>query len=642
MLNKSICLGIAAGVLLAAAPAVAQDVGWSYFGSDKAFSRYSPADQIDASNVDQLEVAWRRSAVDADLAAAFPDRRFSAYLLSTPILHDGLLYAQDAVGYVQAFSPTTGATVWKQAPLEMTVEEVLQRSARGVDVWTDARGADRILSVRGEYLYALDAATGEPVAGFGDGGRVFLRGENPDARTFNAAAGLIVVDDVVVIGGIWGGAGDRSPVRERDPGNVRGFSASTGEHLWTFHVTPRPGEVGFDSWESEAWQYAGDMGSWCCLSADTELGYVYAPLSAPTGFFGGHRPGDNLFSNSVVALNAATGELEWYFQMTHHGIWEYENMGPPILGDIQVGGRNVPALMQPNKNAFLFVLNRETGEPVWPIVERPVPESTVPGEVASPTQPFPTRPPAFDRQGMTEDDLIDFTPEIRAEALAFFNRYVHGPLYTPPSIVSHDGGTEGTLSAPGSWGAANWNTGAFDPETDMYYAVSHTLPGVDGIVRATDPEATFEYVREGSSPVFLESGLPVTKPPYGRITAIDLTVGDEAWMVPNGDGPRDHPLLRDLDLPPLGTAGRPTALLTRTLLFLGEGSNAISGTGRDYMWGNTFRAYDKATGEVVWETELDAGTTTGPMTYIIDGKQYIVVAIGATDHPAEWVALALP
>jgi glucose dehydrogenase len=366
---------------------------------------------------------------------------------------------------------------------------------------------------------------------------------------------------------------------------------------------------------------------------------------------GGHRPGDNLFSNSLVALDAATGERVWHFQMVHHDLWEYDTVGPATLGDITVDGRRIKAVMQPSKTGWVYVFDRETGEPVWPIEERPVPQSTVPGEYTSPTQPFPTKPPPFDRQGVTEEDLIDFTPELRAQALALADSLILAPIFTPPVLVSDaPEGKLGVFTSPGGWGAGNWNTGAFDPETGVYYAVSHTLPWVLGLAELTDSDTTLDYgyiyrgrsVRPRGRRARIDiEGLPIVKPPYGRITAIDMSRGEHLWMVANGDGPRDHPLIADLDLPPLGNANRPTPLVTKTLLFIGEGSDAIMGT-PEGMWGTTFRALDKATGELIWETDLGAGTTGGPMTYLHNGKQYIVVAVGGRDHFPEFVALGLP
>ena len=650
-------------VLLGFAPGVtAQEPAreWRYFGGDKAFTRYAPFDQIDRHNVDQLEIVWRRPAADPELLRAFPDLQPNAYLKSTPVIIEGVLYAPNAFGLLDAFDPATGETVWRQPPFVATEEEVAGRSTRGVAYWSD--GTDqRLLLVRGEHLYALDPATGRRMPGFGlsDQGRADLHWDRPLAEQFSWSGGPIVVGDVVVVAGTTAGAGDGGVIREAAPEDVRGFDVRTGELLWTFHVVPHAGEFGADTWGDGSGDYSGDLGSWCCLTADETLGLVYVPLSAPTGVvYGGHRPGDNLFADSLVAIDAATGDRVWHFQMVHHDVWDYDTVGPPTLGEITVDGRRIKAVMQPSKTAFLYVFDRETGEPVWPIEERKVPQSIAPGERTASTQPFPTKPPPFDLQGITVDDLIDFTPELRAEALEAVESLVLGPIFTPPWPQSGEAdGKQGTLTVPGGWGAGNWHTGAFDPETGIYYAVSHTMPNVFSLASTTDnPDATLAWAspRETYVPTPRPHGLPITKPPYGRITALDLNRGELAWMAANGDGPRNHPLLRDLDLPPLGIPNRPAPLVTKTLLFLGEGSDAIIGTLRgegspsdpeqdqSWRWGKQFRAYDKATGDVIWETELPAGTTGGPMTYMHEGRQYLVVAVGARDEIPEWVALALP
>jgi glucose dehydrogenase len=633
-------------------------VEWRYFGGDKAFTRYSPADQINRSNVKNLQIVWRHPATNPSFKEAFPQVRVNAYLRATPIMIDGMLYTQDAHGFVGAFDAGSGDVVWQQEPFARTEEELQGQSTRGVDYWRGG-GDQRIFAVRGEYLYALNAKSGKPYQDFGDHGRARLHFEEsqPLAGKFSDTTGPLVVGNVVVVTGNTAGAGDGGVIKEAAPENVRGFDAKSGKLLWTFHVVPQQGEPGTETWGNESWKVAGDIGAWNPMSADEQLGHVYIPLTAPTAAaYGGWRPGANLYSDAVVALDAKTGKKVWHYQMIHHDLWEYDNVGPAILGDITVNGRRIQAVMQPNKNGFLYVLNRVTGEPVWPIVERPVPGSLVPGEQASATQPIPTKPPAFDRQGITEDDLIDFTPELRKQALEYVKPFVLGPLYTPPSIRSDEAdGKKGTLTIPGAWGAGNWHTGAFDPETGMYYAVSLTLPGVRAVVSTTgNGTATMDYAGPGPSqqtnaPSFVQGlgpqvqGLPIVKPPYGRITAFNLNSGDQVFMVANGDGPRDHPLLKDLHLPPLGVPNRPAPLVTKTLLFIGEGSDSVIGTPQvSWGWGKKFRAYDKATGQVVWETELPSGTTGAPMTYMHKGRQYIVVPIGAKDHPAEFVALALP
>ena len=650
LMTGSVCLGFAlATAVVIRSQERASTSEWRYFGGNKAFTRYSPLDQVRRDNVKNLRIVWRRPAVSDQLTQAFPDLRVNNYLRSTPIVIDGVLYAQNAHGLVVAFDGETGKTVWEQELFARTREEANGSSTRGVDYWGGGGRADkRIFAIRGEYLYALNAETGKPISGFGDQGRASLHFQEnqPLAGRFNDSTGPLVVGNVVVVTGNTAGAGDTGTFKkEAAPEDVRGFDAQSGTLLWTFHVVPRPGEFGIDTWGNESWKIAGDLGAWNPMTADEELGYVYIPLTAPTASaWGVWRPGDNLFADSLVALDAKTGKRVWHFQTVHHNLWEWENVGPAMLGDITVDGRRIKAVMQPNKNGFLFVLDRTNGKPVWPIEERPVPQSNVPGEKTSPTQPFPTRPPAFDRQGVTDADLIDYTPELKARAREIAKDFVTGPMFTPPTITTEEPGTNrGTLMQPGSWGAANWNTGAFDPETSFYYATSASLPGPSNraIKKMTNPEATMEYASVGTFPDI--EGLPIIKGPYGRITAINLNTGTEVWMVANGDGPRYHPLLKALNLPPLGVPNRPAPLLTKTLLFLGEGSNAVSGTPQtEWGWGKKLRAYDKATGRVIWETDLPSGTTGGPMTYMLKGKQYIVVPIGSRNEPAEYVALALP
>ena len=654
--------GVAAATLVVVAAQSPQPITeWRYFGGNKGFTRYSALDQINRDNVKNLRIAWRRPAVNAKFTAAFPDARANAYLRATPIMINGVLYTQDAHGLVIALDAATGRTVWEQ-PFGSAREDASGAATRGVDYWR--AGADRrIFAIRGEYLYALDAATGVPVKTFGADGRVTLRfaDRQPLAGRFNDSTGPIVIGNVVVVTGNTAGAGDGGNTKEAAPEDVRGFDAVSGKQLWTFHVVPQPGEFGNETWGNGSWKIAGDLGAWNPMTADEELGYVYIPLTSPTAaWYGGWRPGDNLFANSLVALDANTGTRVWHFQTVHHDLWDWDNIGPPMLGEITVDGKRIKAVMQANKAAFLYVLDRTNGRPVWPIEERPVPQSTVPGEHSSPTQPFPTKPAPFDLQGITDADLIDYTPALKERARIIAKQYVMGPVFSPPSVPSNQtGGTKGTLVQPGAWGSANWNTGAFDPETGYYYAISQTLgPANRAAWKQTDSRATMEYAdfvptaptdqpASQAPPSTVDAisidGLPIIKGPYGRITAIDLNRGVHVWMKPNGDGPRFHPLLKDLHLGALGYPNRPAPLVTKTLLFLGEGSNSVSGTaGAEWTWGRKFRAYDKANGNVIWEMELPSGTTAGPMTYLVNGKQFIVVSIGSRDHAAEYVALALP
>ena len=467
----------------------------------------------------------------------------------------------------------------------------------------------------------------------------------------------MVVGNVIVVGGNGGGQaaggyGDGGFDAWARPEDIRGFDARTGKQVWQFHVLKA------DTWGKGSAAHLGNMAAWAPLSADDELGIVYVPTSAPTAsYYGGHRPGNNLYSDCLLALDAKTGKLVWYFQMVHHDLWDYDNASAPTLGDITVDGKRIHAVMQPNKSGYLYVFDRKTGKPVWPIVERPVPKPILPGEEASPTQPIPTKPPAFDRQGITEDELNDFTPALHAEALKFMQSYVTGPVFTPPSLANdHATGKKGSLVLPGAWGTGNWNTGAFDPDTGVYYAVSFALPFVyalrageaadekgEGKIAFGLPEGRAEMAAYEAMSAYGPGpeGLPLLKPPYGRLTALDLNKGEKLWSVPNGDGPRNDPALKSLNLPPLGTVGRPVALVTKTLLFLGESSDSLMG--KAGVKGTAhFYAYDKKTGDRLWDTVLPAGTTGGPISYEVNGKQFIVVPIGGKDYGSGWIALALP
>jgi glucose dehydrogenase len=631
---------------------------WSTYGGDKGFTRYSPLDQINRDNVKGLQFIWRRPAVDPLLTERFPDVTAPDYFRGTPIMVDGVLYAPDGIGLVEAFDAATGRTKWVQQPVEPTLREAAGQSTRGVAYWR--KGTDeRIVSVRGEYLYAIDARTGLPCRDFGENGRISLNRHTKDEALYFGWGGPFIVNDVIVVGGNGGGKagegyGDDGYDPKAQPEDIRGFNIHTGKLLWTFHILPHKDEPGYETWGKGSAEYVGNMAAWASLTADEKLGNVYIPLTAPTAsHYGGHRPGKNLYSDSLVCLDVKTGKLVWYFQLIHHDLWEYDEASPPVLGDITVDGKRIHAVMAANKTGFLYVFDRITGKPVWPIEERPVPKSIVPGEETWPTQPFPTKPPAFDRQGFNEADLIDYTPELHQKAVEMASHFIMGPLFTPPSVRNTEpNGKRGTLVLPGGWGAGNWNTGAFDPETGMYYAVSMTLAGAYGLTRNPDPKNPMLY---GTGPLpgtqrgirhreevdtLAIDGLPIYKGPYGRITAIDLNKGTIAWMAPNGDGPRNHPLIKDLHLPPLGTPGRPVPLVTKTLLFLGESSDAVMGHA-GVAGDAQFRAYDKATGQVIWKKELPVGTTGGPVTYMAQGKQYIVLPIGGKNFGAGWVALAL-
>jgi quinoprotein glucose dehydrogenase len=612
---------------------------WPVYSGDNASTKYSPLDQINAGNVGSLRIAWRRPQIDASLTAGGAEVRLVNNFRSTPIMVDGVLYASNGIGLAEAFDPATGKTLWVQKP----GPDGLRGSAnRGVAYW--GTGADaRLITFRNRSLYALNPKTGEPIVSFGRNGVVDLNADvgplNPGYR-WNGVP--LVVRDVIVMGSSMVDQ-DSATRMEGDPGDVRAYDVRTGRLRWTFHVVPRAGDPATATWDNGSWRYTGAGNVWAPMSADDALGYVYLPTSSATNdMYGGHRLGDNRFSTSIVCVDAATGRLVWHYQTVHHDVFDYDNPAAPILADVTIEGRTVKALVQITKQSFAYVLDRVTGKPVWPIVETPVPASTVPGERASATQPFPTRPPPFDRQGVTEDDLIDFTPELRAEAVAILRKYRSGPLFTPPSVIgAGPDDTKGTIELPGSVGGADWTGAAFDPDTGLLYVPSMTNPFVANLLPGDPQDTNLRY--RASNRMLLQGprGLPLVKPPYGRITAIDLTRGEHAWMVPNGDGPRRHPAIAHLNLPPLGQAVRAAPLVTRTLLFVTEGDQINTRTPPN-GGGKTIRAFDKATGRTVWEYAMDAGSTGTLMTYRHEGRQYIVVAIGGQDHPGEFIAFALP
>lgn len=622
---------------------------WQAYAGDIGSSKYSALAEIDASNVDELEIVWRRPALDPDYLALNPNQRFSSNYVAAPVVIDGIAYIPNAVGLVEAFDAASGETLWLQdAP--GGAEGLPGAPTRGVAYWQAPGESARVLVQRGTFLYALDAATGAAVPDFGTSGRVDLQLMPAEFERFRWGGVPMVVRDVVVIGQAMS---DNFSNKEAFRGDVRAFDVRTGALRWTYHTIPQEGEFGTETWQDRSWSYTGHSPMWALFSADEELGLVYMPVSSATNdMYGGHRLGDNLFSQSLVAVNAETGERAWHYQLVHHGLWDYDPPAAPILMDIEVEGEAVRAVTQITKQGFAFVFDRATGEPVWEIEERPVPQSTVPGEVTSATQPFPTRPAPFDRQGATEDNLIDFTPALRAEALEIFNRYVTGPLFTPPSLRDESpAGTLGTIQLPGSQGGADLQGAAFDPDTGMLYIPSITAPFVADIEKG-DPEVTnLAYVKGARRWIGGPQGLPLFKPPYGRITAIDMNSGEHRWMVPNGVGPVDNPAIAHLGLEKLGVPGRPSPLLTKTLLFLGEGLTNQRPGGRipidmpveiaTNSGGPMFRAYAKDSGDTLWEVELDAGTTGAPVSYLAGGRQFIVVAIGDREHAPELVAFAL-
>jgi len=650
---SGLCLGL---LVIQAGNVGAQTVDgeWRSYHGDRASTKYTPLDQINRDNVSQVRVLWRRPGVAPKITAAEPDLNPFYNFRSSPLMVDGVLYASNAVGLIEAFDPGTGETIWVQEPLHAGFKGLVGLPTRGVAYWSNG-SERRIFAARGDYLESMNAETGRLDRAFGDGGKLNLEREGAHGMIPAAgSAGPVVVGDLVIIAGTDGH--DFGTLKEGPPEDVRAFDVRTGQLRWTFHVVPREGEFGTETWQNDSWKTGGASGSWANLTVDDELGYVYVATGSPgNAWYGGHRPGENLFANSLLCLDAKTGERVWHFQMIHHDLWDYDFASAPVLGDITVDGKPIKAVMVVGKSALLYAFDRATGAPVWPIEERPVPASTVPGEKAWPTQPIPTKPAPIDRQGITIGDLIDFTPELRAEALELIKPYLLGAPFEPPSVAA-PGHTQGTINYPGMGGGVNWAGGAFDPETGFIYVPSFTIGTTNDLVRPPALELATTPYMHGPESDSLEAqnvmawccsqfildgpeGLPLVKPPYGRLTAIDMNTGEHAWMVAAGDGPRDHPRLRHLNLPPLGYAAKTAPLVTKTLVFMGEGSQSTSLL---LSGGNKFRAYDKATGEIVWEFELPAGATGAPISYSWKGKQYIVMAIADPDNPPGWVALGLP
>ncbi len=641
---------------------------WRAYGGDLANTRYSPLDQINATNFKNLEVAWR---FKTDNLGPRPEFQ----LEGTPLMANGVVYATAGTRRaVVALDAGTGELLWTHSEREgvRATNAPRQLSGRGLAYWTDGR-EERILYVTPGYrLIALDARSGTPVAGFGANGVVDLKLDNDqEIDLLTGDVGLhatpLVGKDVVVIGAAHRPGGvprGKSNVK----GFIRGFDVRTGKRLWIFHTIPSIGEFGNETWEKDSWKYTGNTGAWGQLAMDEELGLVYLPIELATGdYYGGTRPGSNLFSETLVAVDMKTGERKWHYQFVHHGIWDFDMAAPPILADITVNGRAIKAIAQPTKQAWLYVFDRTNGQPVWPIVERPVPKGDVPGEWYSPTQPFVTKPPAFDRQGVSIDDLIDFTPELRAEAVTLVSKYKLGPLFTP-AVVSKVEGPLATLHMPLAGGGSNWPGGSYDPETHFFYIFSQTAPGtlglvpapegndagwVSGIARANQPAggrgaaaggrggaAAPAAAAEGGGGGLTVQGLPFIKPPYGRLTAIDLNKGDIAWQVAHGETPdniRNNPALKGLTIPRTGQRGLAGTLVTKTLVIAGEPQTTTTPQGRGAM----LRAYDKATGNEMGAVFMPAQQSGSPMTYMLNGKQYIIVAIGGGTFPSEYVAFKL-
>lgn len=636
-------LGVSAGVV---AQQGVTDGQWPSYAGDAGSTKYSSLDQINADNFALLQPAWRWQSVDGDLNFDDLDREVSfGRMQGTPLMVDGVLYMITSLNQVVALDAVSGELRWSFNPeiyLSGGPVGALGFHQRGVAYWRSGDEKRILLASQDGYIYSLHADDGSVDTGFANG-RVDMtegipravRGELDwqGAPPLGAVSPPIVVGDILVVSQI---TSNRPRYKERPPLWIRGYNIRTGELVWTFHTIPLEGEFGNETWEDDSWRTAGNGGVWSMMSADLELGYVYLPTEAATNdFYGGHRPGDNLFTESLVCLDARTGERVWHFQMVHHGIWDFDNPAAPNLLDIEVDGRRIKAVAQVTKQGFTYVFDRVTGEPVWPIPETPVPQSdfALPGEHLSPTQPIPSRPPAFARQGVSEEDLVDFTPEIRAEAQEILQQYTYGPLFTPPTL-SVPGGNRGTLILPGAGGGANWTGAGVDPEHGILYVPASESPNAPLMVTLPAEESNFNFLRLSNQSVRGPRGLPLLKPPYATITAIDMNKGEILWQQANGEDyapVTNHPDLAGMDLPALGGGGRQAVLVTSTLLIHAQTT----------LDGAVLVARDKFTGEVLQSIALPANGGGAPMTYAVDGKQYIVLSVLSNPVP-ELIAFALP
>jgi quinoprotein glucose dehydrogenase len=631
---------------------------WVHYASDIKGTRYMPLDQINATNFGKLEVAWRFSTANLG-----PRPEFN--LQGTPVMVNGVLYATGGGGTrrsVVALDAKTGELLWKHGLHEGARAEAAPRrnSGRGLAYWTDGRGDERILYVTiGYQLVALNAKTGRPVPSFGREGIVDLKvgvyshasGQPVQIDLEKGEIGLhatpTIVGDLAIIGSAFS-EGLQYSRKSNTRGLVRAFDVRTGKMIWRYDPFPKRGELGFDTWENESLGYVGNMGAWAQITADEQAGLVYLPIESPTqDIYGGNRPGANLFAESLVAVDLKTGVRRWHFQFVHHPIWDLDISSAPILADITVDGKPVKAVAVPTKQSFLYVFDRISGKPIWPIEERPVPQSTVPGEKTSPTQPFPTKPPAYARNFLSRDDVIDFTPELRAQALKLLESYKWEETLFSPPIAGDVKGLLGAVQIGNTLGGTNWPGGGYDPETQTVYVMASNA-GVSAYSVVSRPElGDGLYVsgvagRQGGGGGLNVQGLPIVKPPYGLLAAIDLSKGAIKWQVPHGETPdnvRTHKALQGLTIPRTGQNGSQGLVVTRSLVVLGD-RQVTSPPGRQP--GAMLRAYDKQTGHEVGAVWMPAPQTGSPMTYMVDGKQFIVVASGGPGSQAEYIAFALP
>jgi glucose dehydrogenase len=660
---------------------------WPSYAADLASTRYSPLDQINASNFNKLEVAWHFKTDNLGTRAEYK-------LEGTPLMVNGMIYATGGTRRsVIALRADTGELVWVHSEFEgaRAANAPRQLSGRGLAFWSDGKGDDRVLYVTTGYrLVALNAKTGAPISSFGTNGIVDLKvgvtygtGQQIDLEKgeIGVHSTPIVAGNTVLIGSAMR-EGFTIKTHNNTKGIVRAFDARTGKLIWAFHTIPGPDEKENETWLNGSWATNGNAGVWSQISVDEQLGLVYLPVEDPSSdFYGGHRPGNDLFGDSIVCVDLKTGKRKWYFQIVHHPMWDYDISSAPILADINVDGKAIKAVAVPTKEAFLYVFDRVTGKPVWPIEEKPVPKGDVPGEWYSPTQPFPTKPPAYARQAVTENDLIDFTPEMRAKAVEILKSYKMGPMFNP-AVVSKVDGPLAAITIGTTTGGTNWPGAGYDPETHIVYApasnssvapLSLVKPPKDfptdmdyvfgradqqfrfvlgpGEGSAADarpaapppPPPPTRAAAGGGGGAFLSvEGMPIVKPPYGLLSAIDLDKGDIAWQVPHGDTPdvvRNNATLKGRDIPTTGQGGNVGLVVTKSLVILGDPGVT---TTPDHPRGAMLRAYDKATGKQVGAVYLPAAQSGSPMTYMVNGKQYIVVAVSGGSYSGDYIAFSLP
>ena len=624
-------------------PPAAKGVNWGAWGGDPGAQKYSTLADINRDNVGGLKLAWTWDANEKPVAAG--DGQKSArpgQFQATPLAINDTLIFSTPYNRVIAMEAMTGKEYWAFDPEPWKGYGQPSNGTglvhRGVATWTD--GKERRVFINSRWrLFALDAKTGKPIPAFGAGGEVDLTaGLSRSIRKehYTNTSPPLVWGNLVILGN---GVGDRLQYRGDPPGDIQAFDVKTGKRVWRFKTVPEAGEFGNDTWKDDSWKYVGHTNAWAPLSADDARGIIYVPVGTPSNdWYGGERKGAGLFGESVVALDAKTGKRIWHFQIAHHGLWDYDPPTAPVTATVTVAGKRRDIVMQATKQGFLFVFDRVTGKPIWPIEERPVPQSSVPGEESSPTQPFPTKPAPFSPQGFTADDVTDFTPEIKAAALETIKSLRLGPLYTPPSL-------EGTVVRPGVIGGAGWGGVAVDRETGWAYVKASHNPELMAIAARSDKSDTVDapYVLDGTRRSLAVrvpgagggrgATLPLVKPPYGTLTAIDLNSGETKWTIPLGDSPdvRNHPALAGLKLPEkLGVVGSPGAMVTKGgLVFLTGG-------------GRVLYAIDARTGEYKWEYDLGQVAYSNPMTFRSKGgKQYVVIATGA-GTTSKLMAFALP